>query len=246
MSNANGTWPEGLSADPPEFPSLPPDASLRDYAHHYGSVTTTLVDVLPKVVRALDFLRAAGHDMAIQLGQMRSMLENVRTSSVPPMRERLDSQHDAIEQTTNEIAVKVQAEARKTPGPMVDSDAVTRIATEVATRRMAEREAEIKARADADRLAALEAADAEAKAKLKDAEDLRKSDAHKLKQKIVAAVAVWVVLGVFGTMAGLMWLGARVAVARQMGHAEGVSEVRSIMVAPAAPAAPATVAPAPR
>ena len=53
-------------------------------------------------------------------------------------------------------------------------------------------------------------------------------------------------LGVFGTMAGLMWLGARVAVARQMGHAEGVSEVRSIMVAPAAPAAPATVAPAPR
>jgi hypothetical protein len=240
-ANLNGGWPEGLSADPPEFPSLPPDASLRDYAHHYGSVTTTLTHMLPKIVQALEFLRDAGHDMAVQLGAVKGMIERAKVPSVPPMRPPLDSSHDAIEQAQRETEMRVKAEAARTPGPQVDPEAASRIASEVFARKMAEREDEIKARADADRLAALEAAEAQRVSALKAVEDQRKEDTHKLRQKIIAAIAVWVVLGVLGTMAGLMWLGARVAVARQMGHAEGVSEVRSIVTVEKSAA---TVAPA--
>ena len=248
----NGGWPEGLSADVQELPNrFDEHSSLLELAQAYASIALAYGHEHPKIVQALEFLRDAGHDMAIQLGRLAAdvkRLADSRTSSIPPMRPPLDSSSHIIEQAKHETEMLVKEEARRTPGPLVDPDAATRIAADVFAKKMAERESEIKARADADRLAALEQAEIDRKAAVADAQKQRKDDAHKLKMKFLGALVAAIAAGIVGTVSALATVGASAVKAREQGHAEGIAEIRSVITTQTQHAsssvAPAPVAPA--
>ena len=242
----NGGWPEGLSADVHDLPDrFDEHSSLLTLAQAYAAIALAYGHEHPKIVQALEFLRNAGHDMAIQLGRLAAdvkRLADSRTSSIPPMRDKLDSSPNRAEELARTVSADL-VKADKTPGPalVTTPDQIeARIKSGIEGFIRDEKNAANQRVADE-----VETAKAEAKKKW-----------DKLKMQIVSAVAIWVVLGILGIIAGVALLGARVVAARAAGHAEGVQEVRSLVAPPPpeaqgssgkpiAPAqAPAMIAPA--
>jgi hypothetical protein len=226
LHEANGAWPAGLSAEAPQFPELPRDASWPDAARHYGTVTAHLAATLPKIVQALEFLRDAGHQMAFSIASLQ------RAPSIPPSRPESASYHDAVAQAKQETEERVREEARRTPGPLVDPDAAARIAADVFAQKMAEREAEILARANADRLAAIDAAEEKATRDREDLERQRRSDRRDIRLKFWGALVAAIAAGIVATVTTAATYEAKAVRERALGRAEGMHE------APQAPAAP--------
>ncbi len=245
--SSNGKWPN-LTVEEAEV-HIPDGASDRERSSAYATAILRIVRVLPKVVQAIDFLREAGHEVAFEAAGARAeataaklastaTLEAVKrvegmvlnASRLPPMRSESPSSHELLERLDDRVTESFKRKASETPGPMLTGTPpdLAAIAKSAAAELLLEERARIKAEADRDRLAALEAADQERQRLLTLAADERKSDVHKLKQKVIAAVAVWVVLGVLGVGAGLLWVGAKVVAARELGHADAVREMHSI------------------
>ena len=218
----NGGWPEGLSADVHDLPDrFDEHSSLLTLAQAYAAIALAYGHEHPKIVQALEFLRNAGHDMAIQLGRISAdvkRLADSRTSSIPPMRDKLDSSPNRAEELARTVSADL-VKADKTPGPalVTTPDQIeARIKSGIEGFIRDEKNAANQRVADE-----VETAKAEAKKKW-----------DKLKMQIVSAVAIWVVLGILGIIAGVALLGARVVAARAAGHAEGVQEVRSLVAPP--------------
>jgi hypothetical protein len=149
--------------------------------------------------------------------------------TLPPMRPESQSSHELLERLDDRVTASFLKKASETPGPLLTGSPpdLAAIAKSAAGQLLLEERARIKAEADAQRLAVLEEADAQRRKDLEDAAKLRKSDAHKLKQKVIAAVAVWVVLGILGVIAAVFIVGAKVVAARELGHDEAVRELRA-------------------
>jgi hypothetical protein len=201
VEHLNGpAWPDGLDAEVHELPErFDHRTTPLELAQAYATIALAYGQNHPKIVQALEFLRFAGHQMAFDLAAVRKLIE-ARATSVPPMRDKLDSQHVVIEQARDETNQKVRElvreEARRTPGPvtMIDAEAATRIATQAAVdvfgRMIAEREAKIKddaeslrVAAELQRLADIDAANKAAAEAAAHAEDAARTEAKRIKDE---------------------------------------------------------------
>jgi hypothetical protein len=231
-------WPEDLQLEPVEISAPADGASDRERARAYGTAMLRISSVLPKMIQALNFLREAGQQTAFDAIGARTEAAAANATAkriedmmkgLPPMRAESSSSHDMLERFDDKVTASFAQRASKTPGPMLEGspDDLAAIAKSAAAQVMLEERARIKGEADRQRLADLEAADEQRKKELADAVTQRKNDLHKLKQKVIAAVAVWAAVGLVGIIVGIFWVGAKVVAARELGHAEAVREMHS-------------------
>lgn len=225
-------WPEGLSAAPPDFPRLAPNASDRERVNAYGSALLYVAQIHPKIVQALEFLYGAVMGVKGQLGvtmthEGRIIALERKTSSDPPPAEESPSSIFMRESGRKELENKLKAEAARTPGPPTQLNSsverIAAIADEVLTKKMAEREEQIRIRADRDRLAAIDAERADAAKKAKELIEESEKAKRKFKRKLTYGAVGAFVLALAAAAGTATWVKAS---AFAEGHQAGLSEAK--------------------
>ena len=179
--------------------------------------------------------RAVVQGVKLEISALRDDLRDAVGKKFPsdPPRRETPSYHDVVEQAAHETRVKIQAEAKKTVGPLVDPEAAERIATDVWQRKMSEMREADRVKANEERLAALDAAEAKRLAEVVRVDNERREDRRKIKMKFWGGLAAALGAGVLGIITAIATYGAQAAKAREAGRLEGIREVQ-VQQAPAA------------
>jgi hypothetical protein len=256
MTAANGNgeavWPEDLHLEMVEIKVPAEGLPDRERTYAYQTAILRVAAVLPKMVQALNFLRDAGHQVALEaIGarneaasahaastRVEEMLRNM--AKLPPMRPESPSSHDLLERLDDRVTASFVKKASETPGPMLTGTPpdLAAIAKSAAAELLLEERKRITDAANAQRLAELEAADKKRTADLDAAAALRASDKHKLTQKLIGTAAAFILIAIIGAIGTVMWTGAKVVAARELGHSEGVREMQVAPPPTSAAAAP--------
>jgi hypothetical protein len=247
--NGGAAWPD-LELEEAQI-AMPDDgATDRERARTYATALLRISSVLPKMVQALNFLRNAGHEVALHALGARNEAAAASAAAariegmiaamakLPPMRPETQSSHELLERLDDRVTASFVKKASETPGPMLTGTPpdLAAIAKSAAAEILLEERKRITDAANAQRLAELEAADKKRTDDLAAADKLRESDKHKLKQKLIGTAAAFILVAIIGAIGTVMWTGAKVVAARELGHSEGVREMQSV-------AAPATAPP---